>query len=165
MRQANGETGPQFGPGIADKITVELHNSTNYNIIEHSFNDVDLSISGVAQISIPVSISDNYFITIRHRNSIETTSSNPVSFMYPLINYSFIQAADVYGNNLLLMLDGWYAIYGGDVNQDGFIDTGDSSPIDNDQFNFISGYVVTDTNADGTIVDNNQFNFVGSSTP
>jgi len=70
------------------------------------------------------------------------------------------------------MIDGYYAIYAGDVNQDGFVDSGDSTPIDNDQFMFVSGYMVTDVNGDGfvdtgdvTYVDNNQFIFVGAVLP
>lgn len=63
-------------------------------------------------------------------------------------------------------------LYGGDVNQDGMIDTADMTPIDNDAANFISGYLVSDVNGDGivdtadmTFVDNNSFWFIGSITP
>ena len=67
------------------------------------------------------------------------------------------------------MIDMGYAIYGGDINQDGFVDGGDVTPFDNDQFNFVAGYVDSDVDGngsvdggDGTILDNNQFNFVGA---
>jgi hypothetical protein len=70
------------------------------------------------------------------------------------------------------MYDMGYAIFGGDVTQDGYVDTGDVTVIDNDQFNFTVGYVDSDVNGDGftdtgdvTIVDNNQFNFVGAILP
>lgn len=56
-------------------------------------------------------------------------------------------------------------IFSGDVNQDGIIDAGDLSLVDNDAFNSVSGYVVADLNGDGfvdasdlSIVDNNAFN-------
>jgi len=65
-----------------------------------------------------------------------------------------------------------YVVYGGDVNQDGAVDSGDFSPIDNDQLNFVGGYVSSDVNGDGqvdsgdfSIVDNNQLNFVGTLLP
>jgi hypothetical protein len=65
-----------------------------------------------------------------------------------------------------------YAIYGGDVNQDGTVDATDVSAIDNDAANFIGGYVVTDLTGDefvdGTdfaIADNNAANFVSVVRP
>ncbi len=172
MRQANGETGPQFAAGIADQIRVELHSASDYSIIEHFASPVNLGINGTATLTLPSSISGSYYITIRHRNSLETTSSSPVSFSGSGISYSFDLPAKAYGNNLLMMTDGWFTLFGGDVNQDGFVDTGDSTPVDNDQFNFIGGYVASDVNgdgtvdtADGTVIDNNQFNFAGSVHP
>lgn len=58
-----------------------------------------------------------------------------------------------------------FAIYSGDVNQDGIVDAGDLSMVDNDVFNSVSGYVVTDVNGDNfvdasdlSIDDNNAFN-------
>ena len=172
MRQANGEIGPMYGAGIADHITVELHNQADYSITEQSFPDVELGTDGMAVVSVPSEFSGGYYLTVKHRNSIETTSASPVSFADPIISYSFNLPATAYGNNLLMMIDGWYVVYGGDVTQDGFVDTGDVTPIDNDQFNFAMGYLVTDVNGDGavdtgdfTIVDNNQFNFVGATLP
>lgn len=172
MNPASDDSGQHFGLGIADMITVELHNASTYGTIEYTSGDIEISTSGTAAVSIPPAFNSNYYITIRHRNSIGTTSANPVSFADPVISYAFDLPAKAYGGNMLMMIDGYYVIYSGDVNQDGYVDTGDSSPIDNDQFYFISGYVVTDVNgdgfvdtADGTIVDNNQFFFVGSILP
>ncbi|KAF0198738.1 MAG: hypothetical protein FD166_990 [Bacteroidetes bacterium] len=172
MRQANGETGPQYGPGIADHITVQLHNDADYGIIEQSYPDVELGTDGIATVTVSSLLSGSYYLSIVHRNSIETTSALPVSFAAQSITYNFDNPASAFGNNLVQMIDGWYAIFGGDVNQDGFVDTGDVTPLDNDQFNFTMGYVPTDVNGDGsvdtgdiTIVDNNQFNFVGAALP
>ncbi|MBK9356356.1 MAG: hypothetical protein IPN08_03035 [Bacteroidales bacterium] len=172
MRQASDENGAHFGAGVADVIDIELHNTADYSLIEHNAANTELSTSGNATISIPPSFGSNYYITVKHRNSIETTSANPVSFAGPVISYAFDLPAKAFGGNLLQMIDGYYTIYGGDVNQDGTIDTGDGTPIDNDQFYFVSGYVVTDINGDGTvdtgdgtIVDNNQFFFVGTVLP
>jgi len=172
MNEAGDENGPHFGAGVADQIVVELHNGSNYNIIEYTIPAVNLSTSGTASVTLPQTYNGSYYITIRHRNSIETTTSSLVSFAGPVIDYAFDLPARVFGGNLLLMVDGQYVIYTGDVNQDGTVDTGDGTPIDNDQFNFVSGYVVTDINGDGTVdtgdgtfVDNNQFGFVGSILP
>ncbi|MDQ3021855.1 MAG: hypothetical protein M3R36_14980 [Bacteroidota bacterium] len=65
-----------------------------------------------------------------------------------------------------------FGIYSGDVNQDGTIDITDNELIDNDAYNFASGYLRTDVNgdgavdiADGAIADNNAFNFVSKIIP
>jgi len=172
MKQANGDLGPQYGPGIADHITVELHNAADYSVVEQSYPDVELGTDGTATVTVSSLLSDSYYVSIRHRNSVETTSALPVSFAGQTITYLFDNPAAAYGNNLKEMSDGWFAIFGGDVTQDGFVDTGDVTPLDNDQFNFMMGYVTTDVNGDGsvdtgdiTIVDNNQFNFVGAALP
>ncbi len=172
MRKAQGETGDQFPGNTADQIKVELHNATNYALIEHSEEFVNLSTSGEASITVPGSLSGNYYITIKHRNSIETTSKLPVSFAVSLITYSFDGPTQAYGNNILQMIDGHCVIFCGDVNQDTFVDTGDMSPVDNDAGNFASGYLPTDVNGDGivdtgdmTVIDNNAAGFTGTITP
>jgi hypothetical protein len=54
---------------------------------------------------------------------------------------------------------GVFVIYGGDVNQDGIIDTGDMNPVENESNNFTMGYVVEDVNGDG-VVDTGDMNIV-----
>jgi subtilisin family serine protease len=172
MRQAADENGPHFAPGVADHITVELHNVADYSIIEHTINGVELSTNGNATINIPPALNGNYYITIKHRNSIETTSSDPVSFAPPVINYAFSSPTNVFGGNLQMMVDGAYTIFGGDVNQDGVVDTADMTPVDNDSDAYMAGYIDTDVNGDGgvdtadmTIVDNNSADYVESAHP
>ncbi len=171
MNQAFNESGPQFSSGIADEIRVEFRNRFDYADAEYVAEHVPLSTNGTAVIHFPALLSQPYYITIRHRNGLETTTSSPVSFDNETISYSFDTPAKAYGNNLLLMSDGYYTIYGGDVNQDGSVDTGDMTLVDNDAA-FVSGYLATDVNGDGTIdtgdmtiIDNNAAAFVGSITP
>ena len=172
MREANGEAGPQFGEGIADEITVELHNAADYGTIEYTFNNVQLDIYGNTSVTVPAELTGDYYITIKHRNSIETVSALPVSFAGNAITYAFDAPEKAYGGNLLQMIDGTYVIYGGDVTQDGTVDSGDMTPLDNDATNFMVGYLATDVNGDGsvdsgdmTIVDNNATGFISAVTP
>lgn len=172
MNQALDELGPHFAPGIADLITIELRNAQDYSIVEYTATEVELSTTGMAQMSLPATFVGNYYITVKHRNSIEVTSANPVSFSSPLVNHAFTQPSGVWGANLMLMPDGYYALFGGDVNMDGFVDTADVSPVDNDTSNFVSGYLSNDVNCDGsvdtadmTIVDNNVTGFISAVTP
>jgi len=172
MRQAYNDLGPQFGPGISEQITLELHNAGNYGIIEYSDPNVFLNTNGSAVVTIPSGFNGSYYITIKHRNSIETTTSLPVSLATPVVNLALNLPANVFGGNLQLMIDGGYVIFGGDTNQDGAVDTGDMTPVDNDAAAFVSGYLPTDVNGDGTvdtgditIIDNNAASFTGRVTP
>ncbi|MGV1050481.1 MAG: BACON domain-containing protein, partial [Solirubrobacterales bacterium] len=162
MRAAADENGSHWGPTIADKIAVELHNNSNYASVMYTAANVELSTNGLATLNIPSTYSGNYYITIKHRNSIETVSALPVSFSGSTISYAFDNSTKAYGNNMLLMIDGRWVIYCGDVNQDGLVDAGDMAPVDNLSAQAAAGYVVEDANGDGlvdagdmAILDNN----------
>ena len=172
MRQAQDETGAHWPTEIADHITVELHDAANYSTIIYTATDIPLSISGNASITVPGNFNGNYYVTIKHRNSLETTTALAVSFVGSTINQSFGNPANVYGGNLQMMIDGKYAIFAGDVNQDGGIDLNDMIPVDNDASNYLYGYLNTDVNGDGIIdlndmikIDNNSANYIGTAHP
>ena len=174
MRQAYDEFGPHWVAGIADKITVELHNTGTYGTISFTASAVNLSTTGNATITLPLSSSGNsYYITVKHRNSIETVTKLPVLIAGSSVSYDFSSAANkAYGDNLLSVSGGFFAIFGGDVNQDGSVDGSDMGLVENDSNNFVSGYVATDANGDGNvessdmgIVENNSNNFIQKVTP
>ncbi len=172
MRKAQNATGDQFSGNTADQVNIELHSSASYANKIYTISNVNLSTTGTSAITIPGIHSNSYYVTVRHRNSIETTTAAPVSFAGATINYNFDGPVKAYGGNLLLMSDGWYTIYGGDVNQDGSVDTGDMTPVDNDAADYAAGYLPTDANGDGivdtadiTIVDNNGAAYVTSAIP
>ena len=172
MRQAQDALGAHWPAGVADHITVELHNSTTYATIVYSATDVPLNTDGTATLQIPGIYSGLYYITIRHRNSLETTTATAISFIGNTVNQSFGSPANVYGGNLVQMIDSHYAIFGGDVNQDGIIDLSDASMVDNQVSAFGTGYIVEDVNGDGiidlsdsSIIDNNVSAFAGAVTP
>ncbi|MBK6772324.1 MAG: hypothetical protein IPG78_09390 [Ignavibacteria bacterium] len=117
-----------------------------------------------------------YYISMNHRNSIETWYKQPHNFVSPGTNtlILFQNAANAYGSNQVQVDDTplTFAIYSGDVNQDGTIDASDLSDTDNDSFVGLSGYVNTDVTgddfvdaADVSIVDNNAFNAVSVVRP
>jgi hypothetical protein len=172
MRKAQNESGDQFPGTTADQINVELHSTASYANKIFTVNNANLSTAGLSSIAIPGIFSSSYYVTVRHRNSLETVTAAPVSFAGGTINYNFSGPAQAYGGNLQLMAGGFYAIYGGDVNQDGAVDTADMTPVDNDAANYVAGYLPTDVNGDGvidtadmTIVDNNGANYVSVATP
>lgn len=142
----------KYSGDIADHVTVELHSSANYATIVYTAADVSLGTNGVVGIDIPDEYSGSYFITIKHRNHIETTSKNPISLSTRPISYDFTSSADkAYGNNLRSMGNGKYGIFGGDVNGDGFVNGSDLSSVNFSVLQLGKGYVVSDINGDGLI--------------
>ncbi|MBM3403545.1 MAG: PKD domain-containing protein [Bacteroidetes bacterium] len=173
MHKAQNESGDQFPGSTADQISVALHDATApYGIIGSPYTG-NLDVNGTCQITIPSIHSGNYFIVIKHRNSIETWTAGPVNLISTPILYDMsTSAASAYGNNLIFVSSNVFAIYCGDENQDGAVDSGDMGDIDNDAGSFMMGYLVTDINGDGSIdsndlglTDNNSSNFVGTIQP
>lgn len=171
MRPCLDEYGYKFGSSIADVVTIQLRNKNNYNQIEFEASQVQLSLNGNTSVNIPSGISDTYYLTIKHRNSIEITSAQPISFSPQAVSYSFNTPSKVYGAQLHYQ-DGRYMLFSGDVNQDGSVDTSDFTSIDNSSSNFANGYLSEDINGDGivdvadfTVVDNNAAQFISKITP
>jgi PKD repeat protein len=172
MNKAKNATGDQFSGTIADQITVELHNSTSpYALVAGPYT-VNINQNGTTALTVPASFGASYYIVVKHRNSVETWNGSPVSFSGASVSYNFTSsAAQAYGNNLKLV-SGNYVVYGGDVNQDGVIDTGDLTAVDNDSKDFLTGYLNTDVNGDGIVnasdlplVNSNGGLFVAKITP
>jgi len=94
----------------------------------------------------------SYYVAIKHRNSIETWSAHPVSVMVGSCFNFTDSASAAFGNNMgQLELSKW-AIYSGDLNQDGAVDIFDYLLLDPDIQNGVgSEYLNTDINADGAI--------------
>jgi hypothetical protein len=163
--------GLQFQADTADIITVELHNSLNYAIVEHSI-PAALMTSGTIATSIPCEINGSYYLTIRHRNSLETTSAVPVNFSGATVSYTFGTPVQAYGSNMGLLMDGTAVIYGGDENQDGLVDGSDLSDVENLASIAACGYLPQDINGDGlidgtdlSIAGNNAALAIGTVTP
>lgn len=154
----------------ADSITIELRHPSTYSLVKTI--PAEMPTNGMVNCLIHVT-SGLYYIVIKGRNWIETWSSNPVSFNSTTVVYDFTNAASkAYGNNQINMGNGVWALYSGDINQDGSIDAGDYILLDSDLIVGVFGYMNTDLNGDGTVdaldyilLDANIIAGVGSNTP
>lgn len=170
MAKAHDQNGDKYPGTIADQIQVLLADPAFPFAVLHTADNVDLDQDGTCSVTFP--FEGSYYLIVKHRNSIETWSSDPVSLMPGAVTYNFSAAASrAYGDNLK-QISGRWVIYSGDVNQDGIIDTADMTPVDNDASNYITGYLNTDVNGDGAIdtgdmttVDNNANNYIVSQAP
>ncbi len=151
MRKAQNATGDQFTGNTADQITVEIHDATNYSVIVSTINNVNLSTSGLASLTLPGSFNGSYYITVKHRNSLETTTLNPVSFSSGTVNCNLNHPSQVYGANLNQMPDGSWTIFSGDVNQDGAINNDDILLVSSQSSLFTKGYLPEDVNGNAMV--------------
>ncbi len=160
----------------SDTVKVNLRSTTYpYPVIDQA-KAVVSKLDFTAKFYFYNAPSGNYYVDVRHRNSIETWSLFPVYLQRNVnTNYDFTLAANkAYGGNMIMVDNSpvRFAIYSGDVNQDGIVDATDALLIDNDANNYLTGYLVTDVNGDYSVdatdallVDNNSSNFVSKLTP
>ncbi|HRI85598.1 MAG TPA: choice-of-anchor J domain-containing protein [Ignavibacteria bacterium] len=156
-----------------DSVQIQIRDTFYpYNILESKkiYPDFDGILKG--KFSVPAE-NYNYYIVVKHRNSIETWSREyGEQFTGFNLNYDFSSdSSSAYGNNVK-NINGNYYIYSGDVDQDGLIDLRDITLISNDAQNFLTGYKKSDLNNDGIIdiadlifCDNNAENFITYKSP
>ena len=155
-----------------DTITVELYDGATGATLAASASGVILT-DGTVSLTLPGSVVGNsYYIAVKHRNTIATWSASPVT-MGATTSYDFTTAAtQAYGDNMIEVETGVFAMYTGDMNQDEFIDPFDFATYNDDNINFASGYYATDLNGDGfvdpfdfAVYNDNNINFVMSAHP
>lgn len=164
------------GVMIADTMSVVIKSATTKKTVDSAKAFVGSNGVGNFKFCL-VNCDSNYYWNVRHRTSISTFSNLTQKFDLCNESYNFTDAANkAFGSNQVQYPNDNNAItftmYTGNPNQDACIDAGDISLIDNDAFNFVSGYVNTDVNGNGSvdvidlaIADNNAFNFVCVAVP
>ncbi len=158
-----------------DTIRILLADAASPYAVVDSADALLDSLTYTATGTFSTAASGNYYIVIKHRNSVETWSASGVTFTKgSTASYDFTTAASqAYGNNETEVSTGVFAIYSGDCNQDGYVDPLDLSLVDQDSFNYVAGMALaTDVNGDKyvdpldlSIVDQNSFNYVGIQRP
>jgi hypothetical protein len=157
---------------VQDTASIYLRNSSApYTIVDNA--KIFLNSSGTGTATFEIAANGSYYIQFGHRSALETWSASPIAFTRgSTTSYSFItSASQAFGNNLILKA-GRYCTYSGDINVDGVIDGSDAGAVDNDAFNFLTGYLATDVNGDSfvdasdmSVVDNNAASLVGAIRP
>jgi len=161
MRKAQDNIGAgsfdKFPGTVADQITFELHDATTYSTIVWSINEVNLNTDGTATVSVPRNYAGNYYLTVKHRNHLETVSATEVDFGPSIINFDFTDlASKAYGDNQKDLLDGKFAIFAGDVTgllgvQDGQINIDDVGPVNTGILDGSYGYLSIDIDGNGEV--------------
>jgi hypothetical protein len=134
--------------------------------------DIVSVIDGISPIDFGLK-GDYYYVSIKHRNAIETWTSQPIYIHYLPSSYDFTTSASkAFGSNQIQVATNIWAFYNGDMDANGLIDNDDFSLWELDATNFNAGMLPTDLNGDATI-DNSDFSiwefnandFVGKIVP
>lgn len=119
----------------------------------------------------------SYYIEVEHRNSLETWSSQTVTFDFlsGKLEYDFTLSKEAAFGSNQINVDSTpirFAIYSGDIDQNDNINLFDVLLAYNDASMFSSGYIVSDVNGDDIadltdiiITQNNSSNFVSKIIP
>lgn len=119
----------------------------------------------------------NYFLVLKHRNSIETWSSTVIKFSQftKETQYNFTDLASrAFGNNMKQVDTSpvRFAVFSGDIDQNGFVDLNDITIAFNNASAFLGGYTISDVNGDNItdlsdvlLTFNNSSAFVSKITP
>lgn len=158
----------------SDSLTVELHEnlpSTNYPVVA-SFTGL-LQTNGTMPCNFPSSVlGKSCYIVLKHRNSLTTWSATPIT-LTASNNYDFSNlSSKAFGSNQVEVEPAIWAMYAGDLNQDGTIDVFDFIQMEPDIVNGNSGYIVSDVNGDGAadvfdyiLISENIVNGIGMMAP
>ena len=123
--------------------------------IDTVFYGVNLNNNGLITISLSAGITGYHFIEIKHRNSIETWSDS-VDFSTDTIKYDFYNYVSQFALDNGMLQDGTHAwIWGGDVNQNGNLESEDATIIyvaaNSEDPTVNNGYVICDIDGNGNL--------------
>ncbi len=163
---------PETNFMIPDTVTLSLWTvDTDYHL--HGSAKVLLDTLGHGTAAIPGAVSGSYYLVVNHRNHLETWSASVINFTKGMLTaFDFTLSADsAYGANQSLKGTHW-CLFGGDIDYNLFIDNDDLLMIDNDAYNYVTGYTITDVDGnnyvdahDLIITDLNAYNFIGTLQP
>lgn len=146
---------PGLYPTLCDSVKIELHNAVApYSLVD--YNQGTINTNGTGQFLLPTTaIGQSFYLVVKHRNTLETWSANPVNITSGG-TYDFSTSANkAYESNQVLVGPGVYAIYSGDISNgttggtaDGQINTSDYNELQNTLGQFLSSYDYHDLTGD-----------------
>jgi len=131
-------------------VTIELHDSTTYDLVASTTGM--LQTSGNVQAIFSTAPVGSFYLVVKQRSAIQTWSATPIIVGATTATYDFTTTASkAYGDNMVEVESGVYAIYSGDLTQDDFIDLFDYSIWETDNNSSSAGDYASDLNGDGFV--------------
>ena len=154
-------------PTDVDTVTISAMNAVT-PLLEVEQKKGVLKTNGDVSVSFSPSVSAGqlYYIKVDHRNTIATWSKFPVLFTN-ITSYDFTTSSsqafdDGFNPPMKLVAPGKWALYSGDINGDGGVDSQDMTIEENSSNGGLFGYYTSDLNGDGgsdsldmTIIEDN----------
>lgn len=150
MAPALFNEGVAASTSVTDSITVELHNAAApYALV--AISKVLLNTDGTASCNWSAA-AGNYYIAVKHRNTVQTWSASPIAISGVPSSYNFSNAINkAYGSNMVSVNPGVWAFFSGDINQEENVDLLDAAILETDINDFAFGYFASDLNGDGNV--------------
>lgn len=154
-----------------EDMVIELHDADTYALVATTIGT--LHTDGTLQASFSTAPSGSYYIAVKGSNLVQTWSSSPQAVGSTPLDYDFsTSASQAYGDNMLEMESGVFAMYQGDLAADDLVDLSDYSIWESKYFDFAFGVEPTDLNGDGlvdlsdySIWEANYFSFIFAAYP
>jgi hypothetical protein len=170
MRPVLANQGVGSSTTNVDNVTIQLRDASTNAVV--ATTTAMLQTNGDAVATFTPAVSGSYYIAVKHRNALETWSATPQMVGATPSTYNFTDAASkAYGSNMVAV-DGKFAFYSGDINQDGFIEATDYDQLNADNDALLEGFYPTDLNGDGfvealdyDIINLNSDNLIEASRP
>ena len=158
---------PGTSPSDVDTILISVMDpSPPYSQVEQQ--KTMLKINGDATVSFSAAVisGQSYYIKVDHRNTLATWSKVPVLFSN-ITTYDFTVSSsqafdDGFNLPMKLVAPGKWALFNGDINGDGGVDSQDMTIEENNSNAGFYGYYTSDLNGDGgsdsldmTIIEDN----------
>ncbi|MCB2219785.1 MAG: hypothetical protein KQI35_05255 [Bacteroidetes bacterium] len=123
-------------------------------------NGTIVGIDGNSMLHFDVSITQNLFVVLWHRNHLAVISSGPLTNAGTTYSWDFSDdVSKVYGTNALTDLgNGFYGLYAGDGNSNGIIQNTDETNVWKVELNQ-SGYRNGDFNMNGIVQNTDETNY------
>lgn len=145
-----------------DTVTIRLHDEAGYETID-SFSGLLHADGMISCTFFNVAHNSSYYISIHYKNTLETWSAAAVSMNDSSYDFSsdVLQAyPDPFNPNpQMTFIAGIWAIYSGDIDQNGSIDGGDFNAMEPDVTFPNFGYNIADITGDG-IPDGQDYNLL-----
>lgn len=116
-----------------------------------------LQTDGTATGTFNSALNGLFYLTVKYRNCLKTWSALPLAINSSTPVYDFTNSpSKAYGSNMIEIEPGVWALFSGDLNDDGNVDNSDYTTWETDSNSFSFGNFATDLNGDGN-VDNSDY--------
>ena len=143
---------PNGSPALSDTITMELADINAPHSVLYSSPAI-LNSDGTCTFHFNTSpVRNSYYVVFKHRNCLESWSANPTSITNSTVSFEpATNASLIYGNNLCNLGDGNFALWSGDLNNDGVIDLIDVHLLESFLSPITIGYTRPDLTGDNCV--------------